>query len=143
MTILVPTGENVNLSSLLAKNPSNYTWTTSNSNIATVNRSTGKILGIKSGNTTVYAEGGNSYAFTVRVSDDYSSIIKELKVGETLDVSKYLSKDISKYSISAYDSKVMGYSKGIITANSNGTSYIICDGNRKRSDNSKSIWYSK
>ena len=48
MTILVPTGENVNLSSLLAKNPSNYTWTTSNSNIATVNRSTGKILGIKS-----------------------------------------------------------------------------------------------
>ena len=131
MTILVPTGENVNLSSLLAKNPSNYTWTTSNSNIATVNRSTGKILGIKSGNTTVYAEGGNSYAFTVRVSDDYSSIIKELKVGETLDVSKYLSKDISKYSISAYDSKVMGYSKGIITANSNGTSYIICDGNRE------------
>lgn len=131
MTILVPTGENVNLSSLLAKNPSNYTWTTSNSNISTVNRSTGKILGIKSGNTTVYAEGGNSYAFTVRVSDDYSSIIKELKVGETLDVSKYLSKDISKYSISAYDSKVMGYSKGIITANSNGTSYIICDGNRE------------
>ena len=131
MTILVPTGENVNLSSLLAKNPSNYTWTTSNSNIATVNRSTGKILGIKSGNTTVYAEGGNSYAFTVRVSDDYSSIIKALKVGETLDVSKYLSKDISKYSISAYDSKVMGYSKGIITANSNGTSYIICDGNRE------------
>lgn len=131
MTILVPTGENVNLSSLLAKNPSNYTWTTSNSNIATVNRSTGKILGIKSGNTTVYAEGGNSYAFIVRVSDDYSSIIKELKVGETLDVSKYLSKDISKYSISAYDSKVMGYSKGIITANSNGTSYIICDGNRE------------
>lgn len=131
MTILVPTGENVNLSSLLAKNPSNYTWTTSNSNIATVNRSTGKILCIKSGNTTVYAEGGNSYAFTVRVSDDYSSIIKELKVGETLDVSKYLSKDISKYSISAYDSKVMGYSKGIITANSNGTSYIICDGNRE------------
>lgn len=131
MTILVPTGENVNLSSLLAKNPSNYTWTTSNSNIATVNRSTGKILGIKSGNTTVYAEGGNSYAFTVRVSDDYSSIIKELKVGETLDVSKYLSKDISKYSISAYDSKVIGYSKGIITANSNGTSYIICDGNRE------------
>lgn len=131
MTILVPTGENVNLSSLLAKNPSNYTWTTSNSNIATVNRSTGKILGIKSGNTTVYAEGGNSYAFTVRVSDDYSSIIKELKVGETLDVSKYLSKDISKYSISAYDSKVMGYSKGIITANSNDTSYIICDGNRE------------
>lgn len=131
MTILVPTGENVNLSSLLAKNPSNYTWTTSNSNIATVNRSTGKILGIKSGNTTVYAECGNSYAFTVRVSDDYSSIIKELKVGETLDVSKYLSKDISKYSISAYDSKVMGYSKGIITANSNGTSYIICDGNRE------------
>ena len=123
MTILVPTGENVNLSSLLAKNPSNYTWTTSNSNIATVNRSTGKILGIKSGNTTVYAEGGNSYAFTVRVSDDYSSIIKELKVGETLD--------LSKYSISAYDSKVMGYSKGIITANSNGTSYIICDGNRE------------
>ena len=131
MTILVPTGENVNLSSLLAKNPSNYTWTTSNSNIATVNRSTGKILGIKSGNTTVYAEGGNSYAFTVRVSDDYSSIIKELKVGKTLDVSKYLSKDISKYSISAYDSKVIGYSKGIITANSNGTSYIICDGNRE------------
>lgn len=131
MTILVPTGENVNLSSLLAKNPSNYTWTTSNSNIATVNRSTGKILGIKSGNTTVYAEGGNSYAFTVRVSDDYSSITKELKVGETLDVSKYLSKDISKYSISAYDSKVIGYSKGIITANSNGTSYIICDGNRE------------
>ena len=131
MTILVPTGENVNLSSLLAKNSSNYTWTTSNSNIATVNRSTGKILGIKSGNTTVYAEGGNSYAFTVRVSDDYSSIIKELKVGETLDVSKYLSKDIYKYSISAYDSKVMGYSKGIITANSNGTSYIICDGNRE------------
>ena len=131
MTILVPTGENVNLSSLLAKNPSNYTWTTSNSNIATVNRSTGKILGIKSGNTTVYAEGGNSYAFTVRVSDEYSSIIKELKVGETLDVSKYLSKDISKYSISAYDSKVIGYSKGIITANSNGTSYIICDGNRE------------
>ena len=128
MTILVPTGENVNLSSLLAKNPSNYTWTTSNSNIATVNRSTGKILGIKSGNTTVYAEGGNSYAFTVRVSDDYSS---ELKIGETLDVSKYLSKDISKYSISAYDSKVIGYSKGIITANSNGTSYIICDGNRE------------
>ena len=131
MTILVPTGENVNLSSLLAKNPSNYTWTTSNSNIATVNRSTGKILGIKSGNTTVYAEGGNSYAFTVRVSDEYSSIIKELKVGETLDVSKFLSKDISKYSISAYDSKVIGYSKGIITANSNGTSYIICDGNRE------------
>ena len=59
------------------------------------------------------------------------SIIKELKIGETLDVSKYLSKDISKYSISAYDSKVMGYSKGIITANSNGTSYIICDGNRE------------
>lgn len=88
-------------------------------------------MGIKSGNTTVYAEGGNSYAFTVRVSDDYSSIIKELKVGETLDVSKYLSKDISKYSISAYDSKVIGYSKGIITANSNGTSYIICDGNRE------------
>lgn len=25
----------------------------------------------------------------------------------------------------------MGYSKGIITANSNGTSYIICDGNRE------------
>ena len=131
MTILVPTGENVNLSSLLTKNPSNYTWTTSNSNVATVNKNTGKILGIKSGNTTVYAEGGNSYAFTVRVSDDYSSIIKELKVGETLDISKYLSKDISKYSISDYDSKVIGYSKGIITANSNGTSYIICDGNRE------------
>lgn len=131
MTILVPTGENVNLSSLLTKNPSNYTWTTSNSNVATVNKNTGKILGIKSGNTTVYAEGTNSYAFTVRVSDDYSSIVKELKVGETLDISKYLSKDISKYSISAYDSKVIGYSKGIITANSNGTSYIICDGNRE------------
>lgn len=42
-----------------------------------------------------------------------------------------MSKDISKYSISAYDSKVIGYSKGIITANSNGTSYIICDGNRE------------
>lgn len=131
MTILVPTGENVNLSSLLTKNPSNYTWTTSNSNVATVNKNTGKILGIKSGNTTVYAEGTNSYAFTVRVSDDYSSIVKELKVGETLDISKYLSKDISKYSISAYDSKVIGYSKGIITANSNGTSYILCDGNRE------------
>lgn len=131
MTILVPTGENVNLSSLLTKNPSNYTWTTGNSNVATVNKNTGKILGIKSGNTTVYAEGTNSYAFTVRVSDDYSSIVKELKVGETLDISKYLSKDISKYSISDYDSKVIGYSKGIITANSTGSSYIICDGNRE------------
>lgn len=130
MTILVPTGENVNLSTFLTKNPSNYTWTTSNSNIATINKSTGKVLGIKSGNTTVYAEGSNSCAFTVRVSDDYDSLVKELKVGETLDVSKYLSKDISKYSISTYDSKVISYSKGLITANSNGTSYIICDGSR-------------
>lgn len=134
-TILVPTGETVNLSDFLTKQPSSYSWSTNNAGIATINRNTGKVLGNKAGTTMIYAEGPNAYAFSIRVSDKFDSCSKELKVGETFDITRYLTKDISNYNITtynnnvAYNNSVIKYSKGIVTGNNTGVSYVICDSN--------------
>lgn len=130
-TIFVPTGSSVDLSEFLSKAPTSYSWTSVNSNIASVSKTSGKVFGSRAGSTTVYAEGSSSYAFTIRVSDKYTSVVKKMEVGETLDIEKYLKYDLSAYNISVYDNHEIKYSKGVVSAVGTGTSYVLCDGNKE------------
>ncbi|MBQ7265958.1 MAG: S-layer homology domain-containing protein [Firmicutes bacterium] len=123
LTIYMGTNESVDVSDFLAKDANKYTWEVSDKSVCKVSGS--NIKAVDTGDATVKALGGKNYQFNVKVNKKYSNYEVTVRADESLDIDKYLSNDISKYTYSYYTSGIAKIQNGELLGQKKGYTYVI------------------
>lgn len=129
-TIYMGRDDSIDISDYISKSASNYDWETSDSSVCKVSGS--KLKAIDSGSATIKALGSKNYQFNVKVNKNYSNYAVSVKVDGTLNLERYLDDDISRYSISFFETGYAKVKNGELVGQKNGNTYVIFE--NKRSD---------
>ncbi|MBR1737747.1 MAG: Ig-like domain-containing protein, partial [Firmicutes bacterium] len=124
-TVYVPENDSVNVSDLLEYSASDYTWSSDDTDIASV-KSKGSIKGVDEGSTKVYAKkSSTNYVFTVKVSNKYEHYDTTLYTNESYNLAQKLDREASNYDFSSDRTSIVTVTnKGIITGKNTGIATV-------------------